>query len=130
MKQIVALCLLVIYGFTTIGATIHVHYCMNKRVSWDISLGKDRKCETCGMDKAKSKGCCRDEYKCIQIRSEHQQPAISVPVPAFTMTAILQPFFACTFTDPSLVQEGSPICHAPPLSPGRRLHSLHCVYMI
>jgi hypothetical protein len=130
MKQIAAVCLLVIYSFNAVGATIHVHYCMNKVTCWDLSLGKARNCETCGMTKAKSKGCCRDEFKCIQVKSEHQLPAITVPAPAFTMIAVVYPRSAYSFSDPSVVRETSPIGHAPPISPLRRLHMLYCVYVI
>jgi hypothetical protein len=130
MKKIVAILLLVIYGVTTVGATIHIHYCMNKRVGWDLCLGKSRECPTCGMDKAKSNGCCRDEVKCIQVRSEHQQPAIVDPVPDFDGTAILQPLVAYSFTNLSITPPPSDRYHAPPLPSGQRLHVLHCVFII
>lgn len=73
MKKVLATILAVIYLSTSIGATVHFHYCMGKLVSWGLMEQKGKRCTFCGMPKkvttkhcmVTKKGCCKDEYKQI-----------------------------------------------------------------
>jgi hypothetical protein len=65
--------LLVIYGTTSIGATVHMHFCMNEFVSWNLwHSAKEKKCSKCGM-KEKKGGCCKDEHKQLKIDSDQNK---------------------------------------------------------
>ena len=67
MKKIVAISLLIIYGYTSVGATIHMHYCMNEFVGWNLRHSStENKCGRCGMKEMKG-GCCKDEHKQIKL---------------------------------------------------------------
>lgn len=66
MKKLTAIVFLVLYFSTTSGATIQLHYCMNKLVSWSISSKTNVKCSKCGMGKCIHKGCCHDESRTIK----------------------------------------------------------------
>jgi hypothetical protein len=49
MKKTAVILLLLIYGSATMGATVHMHYCMNEFVSWSLLHSKDDICGRCGM---------------------------------------------------------------------------------
>ena len=83
MKKFIVAILAILYLATSIGATVHLHYCMDKLVAWDLGDKEDNKiCPYCGMAKTStadehcasdSKGCCKDEQK--QVRIEKDQKA-------------------------------------------------------
>lgn len=74
MKRILATILTLVYLTTSIGATLHLHYCMGKLVSWGLLDHKDKHCPLCGMAPKKADkhcttvntGCCKDEHKLIK----------------------------------------------------------------
>lgn len=67
MKKIAVILLLLVYSTTTFGATVHLHYCMDKLVGWSLWQSKDEACGKCGM-KEKKGGCCKDEHKHFQLK--------------------------------------------------------------
>jgi hypothetical protein len=81
MKKILAAILAIIYLSTSMGATIHLHYCMGKLVAWGLLDHAGKSCEFCGMAKKQAnnkctldaKGCCHDEHK--QIKNDKDQKA-------------------------------------------------------
>ena len=79
MKKIAIILLLFVYGFTTVGATVDVHYCMNKYVGWELGdHNEDEKCGKCGMTESKTKnGCCKDEVKQVKLNGDYQKSAIN-----------------------------------------------------
>ena len=64
------------------GATIHLHYCMDKLVSWSLKAENPNKksCPFCGMAKTtpdkhcgkQAKGCCKDEQKQIKVEKDQK----------------------------------------------------------
>lgn len=75
MKKSVVILLLILYSASTIGATINMHYCMNKFAGWSLISDKKDKCPKCGMTNT---GCCKNEKRQIkisldQIKSESSQ---------------------------------------------------------
>src|ERR1700676_2279048 len=82
MKKFFATILAFVYLSTSIGATIHFHYCMGKYVSWTLSEKEGKSCANCGMQKntqnpnslsAKSK-CCQDEVQRIKTDKDQKTP--------------------------------------------------------
>lgn len=121
---------MLIYGSATMGATVHLHYCMNEFVGWSLNQNKDEKCGRCGMEEKDKEGCCKDEQQHFKLKTDHQKtavaalltniaaPAITTPVPDFNF----QPFFQ--------IAERYLHCHAPPDIGKIKLHVLHCVFLI
>ena len=72
MKKVVVILLLVMYSASTIGATINMHYCMNKFAGFSFKEVKKDKCPKCGM---KNTGCCKDEKKQIKLTLDQQKTA-------------------------------------------------------
>lgn len=74
MKRLVALFFLLIYSFTTIGATVHSHYCMGQYMGSSLFHSKDSKCPKCGMKTSKAKkGCCQDKDTQLKIKDDHSK---------------------------------------------------------
>jgi len=81
MKKVLASILAVFYLSTSMGATVHFHYCMGRLVSWGLTENSGKTCDFCGMQKMGSPGecmvgmknCCHEESK--QIRSNKDQKA-------------------------------------------------------
>ena len=73
MKKILVLLLLFVYSFSTIGATLHVHYCMGKPMNVSLSENKNKVCGKCGMKDTLKKGCCHDEKKEFKIKNDYKK---------------------------------------------------------
>ena len=129
MKKIVVILLLLIYGSATMGATIHMHYCMNEFVGWSLWHGeKEKECGKCGM-KEKKGGCCKDEHKQVKLKTEHQKSATAQYIQFLDVPALITPVadFSFKITPTSLA---FPVSNAPPKIPRERLYILHCVFLI
>lgn len=111
------------------GATIHMHFCMDKFVGWSLwHSDKDKKCGKCGMKEEKG-GCCKDEHKQVKLKTEHQKSAAAQYLQFLDLPALVTPLtdFSLTVASVSL---SFPVSNAPPKNPGERLHILHCVFLI
>jgi hypothetical protein len=115
VRKIVAILLFLIYGSTSVGATIHMHYCMNEFVGWNLWHGdKENKCGKCGM-KEKKGGCCKDEQKQLKLSTDQNHNQLNAIVFEQLFTPIIlkhQPVY--NFTTPSSVTVIFPKNNAPP----------------
>jgi hypothetical protein len=128
MKKALVSILAVFYLTSTVGATIHLHYCMDKLIGWSLLKGEGGKCDKCGMEK--DGGCCKDEARVIknsidQNTAESAVQSIQVLSNAalLTVTNTSENYFS------SLI-ERHPICHAPPLISAGEIYILNCVFRI
>ncbi|MFY7965550.1 MAG: HYC_CC_PP family protein [Chitinophagaceae bacterium] len=131
VKKIVAIFFLLIYSLTSVGTTIHAHYCMGEYMGSSLFHSKENKCEKCGMTKAKSKGCCKDEQKYVSLKSEHNQTKVSAVITNFFAEApvpFLITYNIVAVTYPTTT--ASTIPHPPSLIHKQRLHLLNCVFRI
>ncbi|MHA4809981.1 HYC_CC_PP family protein [Flavitalea flava] len=80
MKKVFATILAIIYLSTSMGATVHLHYCMGKLFSWGL-LNEDKKdCGQCGMPKnsadgrcmAVKGGCCKDKQTVVKLDKDQK----------------------------------------------------------
>jgi hypothetical protein len=82
MKRFFATILAFIYLSFSMGATVHLHYCMGKLMSWGLIDKEAKNCATCGMAKKTNDtncvtakmGCCKDEHK--EIKTEKDQKLV------------------------------------------------------
>lgn len=129
MKKIVVILLFLIYGSATMGATIHMHFCMDKFVGWSLwHNDKDKKCGKCGM-KEKKGGCCKDEHKQVKLKTEHQKSATAQYIQFLDVPALVTPLTDFSFKA-AAVSLNFPVSNAPPKIPRERLYILHCVFLI
>jgi hypothetical protein len=129
VKKIAVILLLLIYGFTTFGATIHMHYCMNEFVGWSFwHSDKDNKCGKCGM-KEKKGGCCKDEHKQVKLKTGYQKTAVAQYFQLLNKVALITPIADFSFKGTS-VSLNFPVSNAPPKIPRERLYVLYCIFLI
>lgn len=121
--------LMVIYGSATMGATVHLHYCMDEFVGWSLLHNENEECGKCGMKENKT-SCCKDEHKHFKLKADHQNAAIVDLINNIVAPAVLTSSTDFDFqTFLQLTESYSP-CHAPPDIAGQRLHVLYCVFLI
>ena len=126
MKKLFTLLLAVVYLGSSVGATLHVHYCMDKLVNWTLNDEGD-KCKNCGMEK--DGGCCRDENKLIKSSSDQ------------SITGAIQIFSGSTadpsipfinkneYCLPSFVSE-YPANYIPPIRSGTDILIRNCMFRV
>lgn len=138
MKKFFAVILAVVYFATSMGATVHLHYCMGKLFSWSLIDKDSKNCGLCGMPKhpmsghcvAFKNGCCKDTHKHIQLNKDQKvtednytfldlSPAV---LPATTATLPDMYASACIL--------GYPNINAPPEPDKVPLFIRHCDFRI
>ena len=129
MKKAIAIFFLIIYGFTSVGATVHSHYCMNKFVGASLWHNSNSKCGKCGMTEKNSKGCCKDEHKQIKLKADHQKAVndcyFFLDISPEILTYHTQPNFV-----ESTISKTLPNANAPPPKQGIPIYILYCTYLI
>jgi hypothetical protein len=140
MKKFLATILALVYLATSVGTTVHLHYCMDKLVAW--SLGKNtinkKSCPHCGMGKSltdkhcvkESKGCCKDGQKQIKLENDQKITESSVNLAQISPEEITHAYsgYSIGFV-PSLTEE-YPVTNAPPQTDHVPLFVLNCDYRI
>jgi hypothetical protein len=129
VKKIVVILLLLIYGSATMGATIHLHYCMNEFVGSSLwHSDNDNECGKCGMTEKKG-GCCKDEHKQLRLKTDHQKSTVTQYFKILDVPALVTPIVTFNFKE-TLVSLTFPVSNAPPKIPRERLYILYCVFLI
>ena len=129
MKKIAVILILLVYGSTTIGATVHLHYCMNEFVGWSLwHKGKENECGKCGM-KEKKGGCCKDEHRHVQLKVDHQKSSVAYHITLTEATSITTPFLTFILKASPLPHH-IPVSNAPPHIPKGNLYIFHCVLLV
>ena len=140
MKNFFVLILALTYLTTSIGATMHFHYCMDKLVAWGLGQhnSKADTCPYCGMAKTennkhcgkKSKGCCHDEQKQVKIEKDQKTVDLGFDfAKQFFQIADHSRFDYSVVAVTSTTLEYS-ASHAPPLAGNVSLFLRNCVFRI
>ena len=139
MKRVIAFILAVLYLSTSMGATVHLHYCMGRLVSWgliDHTGGKN--CDYCGMPKADASGacmpgmknCCHEEHK--QIKNDKDQKlgleVLRILKAELSVADLPQAEWMIVFPVSPVVSH--PVAHGPPLSGAVPLFLRNCNFRI
>src|ERR1700704_2228589 len=133
MKKFAVAILAVLYLSTSVGATIHLHYCMGKFFSWSLVHNDKSKCSRCGMEKKDqqdNKGCCKDEYKLLKIVKDQRLSGNYLPLnqPISEFTQDIFSVYSFSFHN-SLIEEYSKILD-PPRSRSLSLLIVNCTFRI
>jgi len=88
MKKVFAFILMLIYGATSFGMTLHMHYCCGKldKVSLSSKISKACKFETPGHNTVHSKNCC--DNKTYEFKIKADQETSSQQVASFELQPI------------------------------------------
>jgi hypothetical protein len=132
LKKLGIILLMFIYGVTTVGATVHLHFCMDKFIGWDLSQTQNNTCSKCGMkESATKKGCCKDEVKQLKIDTDHQKSSAAIFVSVFHPPIINAVPSLFEFTKAVFDENSNSINYSPPLLPTiQKLTVLYCTYRI
>lgn len=130
MKKAVAIFMLCLYGLAVTGTTINIHYCMNRLTGLSISASNTKVCSNCGMQRAKSHGCCHDEQKQVKPGGDHQLAEGSSNVPLLSPYIVASPLaFNYTVTSKAqLLKQTSG--KAPPGILSNNMYLRHCMLLI
>ena len=128
MKKFIVAILAFSYLVTSIGATIHLHYCMDKLVTWSLSGGTEGdKCENCGMKK--DDNCCKDKKKVVKNTTDQktsESPTLNLRV----FTAAIPSFFTNDIDYYSSITTEFSTTHAPPIKIGKEIYLRNCIFRI
>lgn len=125
MKKLFAIMLLLMYGFSSTGMTLHLHYCCGKLDAIDLSPVEDGHCG--GDHKVVKKTCCDEKQVSLKIKSEQNLAKFLNPVFQLTAIKTVHPEFLalCFVQSKKLVPE---VFAPPPLQ--KNINSLFCIYRI
>ena len=126
MKKILVSILAVFYLASSVGATVHLHYCMDKFINWSLLKGGE-KCNKCGMEK--DGGCCKDENKFVKNNIDQKVAESSFQL--IQMAAVASPTFIHTteYYVTSITQKNS-FDHAPPRNNSVEIYLLNSVFRL
>jgi hypothetical protein len=96
MKKSLLTILAFVYLSTSMGATVHLHYCMGKLFSWGLVDKDSKNCGECGMPKSKmgghcmsfKDGCCKDSEAHLQLDKDQKATEDVYNFSAFSFAAL------------------------------------------
>lgn len=120
MKRIITAIAALLYISTSMGATVHLHYCMGKLADWGLGYNHSKVCGECGMDEndVNSDGCCKDEHTFIKNDNDQKIVESSFPVLKIGGIATLPVYIEIPSVDISSLTEKNPLSNAPPRQSG------------
>ena len=130
MKKIILISLLAVYSIATIGATVHLHFCMDRFVGWSFFEKKDAICGKCGMEEQDKEGCCKDEHQHFKLDTDHQKSDVATLL-HYKLTPQIASVFSA-YQLPVYINNAvlHPASHVPPDIHKERLHVFNCVFLI
>ena len=95
MKKFAVAILALVYITTSVGANIHMHYCMGLLADWGLSTSHSKVCSKCGMEKTegKDKGCCKDKQQFVKNVADQKVAESSIQFTQSFANAISVGFF-------------------------------------
>lgn len=133
MKRFVATILAFLYLGSSTGATVHLHYCMNKLADWGLNHEKSPGCGNCDNKKSSEKekdDCCKNEHKLVKNNADHKTVESS-----YEFIKMLAPVQLFTYNEFSALQvssltEENPVSNAPPRSTKVPVYILKRTFLI
>ncbi len=130
LKKFLVTILAFVYLSVSSGATVHLHYCMGKLLSWGLTEKEDGKCGTCGMQKAEKKGCCHDEHKELKVEKDQKASESAFKFLTTSSNAVVVSFIDLPILYPSSIILDNPSTHAPPRLGAVPIFILNCNFRI
>jgi hypothetical protein len=126
MKKFLVILLLMVYGVSSSGATLHLHFCCGKLDKVDL-VPVEKK--SCGKDhKGISKSCCNDQQVQLKIHSDYR--ATEAVKNFFKTVSFTPPLFSLSTATRRLEQQAIWQWYHPPTPSTNPLYILHSVYRI
>ena len=140
VKRFLVTILALVYLSTSVGATVHMHYCMDKLVSWSFGHEKSDKnsCPDCGIGKTATdkhcgkecNGCCKDEQKQVKLDNDQKVSEVTVYIAQLPLETITPAFSNYSFEYVFSLTQKFPVINAPPQTGNVSLFVRNCVFRI
>jgi hypothetical protein len=130
LKRFVLAILSVFYLSSSIGATIHLHYCMDKLVALGLNKSDEKECSNCGMTKAGKDGCCKDDHKHVKIESDQKATESSIFSFDYFSHVTIIPFSEFQIASPKVSSFRLPYSNGPPKHRPTSLYLVNRVFRI
>ncbi|NCW87724.1 MAG: hypothetical protein EBV71_02385 [Chitinophagia bacterium] len=104
MKKLVITLVALVYFFAVTGWQINIHYCMGRVDSVSLLTSHTDSCDTCGMARTESNGCCHDENQFVRLTQDQKLPVslhYQLVSPVTELSIIVTP----TIVDPTLSRD-------------------------
>lgn len=131
MKRALIAIFALLYITTSMGTTVHMHYCMGQLSDWSLVHNESTSCSSCGMQKTKkNNGCCKDEQKYIKNHTDQKVAETSFHVPEIPSFDIPHPY--CEISHPCFItMKGQhATSHAPPQNSSLAIYIRNCIFRI
>ena len=138
MKKCIAAILAVLYLSTSMGATVHLHYCMGKLAAWTFQDPATTGDFLCGMPQTPAsqgcslaeKDCCRDEYHQIKTGKDHQLVSTALEVVKGSAVATTLPRVLAVSPYIASLTLTLPAVNGPPIESGVPVFLRNCTFRI
>jgi hypothetical protein len=122
MKKFVTTILAFIYLSTSMGATVHLHYCMGKLFSWSLIDRESKGCSQCKMPKGDMNGhsmafkddCCKEKYTHVQLDKDQKTTEAAYTLVQFPYAVLPGRFAMLPDVYVASYIAGHPTTNAPP----------------
>jgi hypothetical protein len=138
VKKFLSAILAFVYLSSSMGATVHLHYCMGKLISWGLIDENSKNCGFCGMlktipstnDEISSNACCTDDHKQIKTDKDQKITSLELEISRISpnSSAVISTF-QYDFHIFSFALD-HPRANAPPVFSFVPVYILNCVYRI
>ncbi|RYY44270.1 MAG: hypothetical protein EOO06_18410 [Chitinophagaceae bacterium] len=127
MKKLLAIMILLVYGLSSTGMTVHFQYCCGKLEKINLVPPAIKHCAGDKGSKIENKRCCDDKEVSLKISSEQSAAKILYPdsFPIAIKTVLPNLFLSSPFETKKLLPE---VFAPPPLN--KQLTHLYCTYRI
>lgn len=132
VKKIVASILALLFLSSSMGMTVHMHFCMDKLIEANLwhTATQDAACSNCGMKTKDTQGCCKDEQKVFKTDNYQQSDVTKIPaLEAFALALPAQPLYLETVIISSRVKQ-LPRSNAPPDAGSVPTYLFNCTFRI
>ena len=130
MKKLVIILLMVAYGAASLGATVHVHYCMDKLVEWGITSCEGGMCSQKGMKGMDDEKCCKHTYEQLKVATHYKDAVIIIDFKKFTVIPHLIIHYQNDCNQASITLKNTYTNNNYLLKPNNKIYILNCVYRI
>ncbi len=129
MKKFLVTIFALVYLASVTGANLHLHYCMGKLVSWQLSeKHSPNKCSKCGM--TNKKGCCEDKRQFVKGEKDQKNAEAAIIILKAPVAVIDNPYYSYTLTYNYNSVRELPYIHALPDKPKVPAYISNCVFRI
>lgn len=128
MKKLLVIAILLVYGASSSGMTLYIHYCCGKVETLGLSPVSGKNCKEPGKTGLAKTPCCEDKTLSFSLKAD-QVPANFI-VPSFLAASL--PAHITTLLLSTPIYHGNRVqeVFAPPPLPIKDLTRLYCIYRI